>query len=57
MQQNTRSIIEQTMEYIKDRIEDFDDYFHVVNRSVSFITSKTGSLFVYIHSNKVLNAC
>jgi putative transposase len=30
-----KSIIERTMQYIKDRMENFDDYFHVEKRNVN----------------------
>ena len=53
-----KSIIERTMQYIKDRTECFDDYFPCSRKKgCNFTISKTGSTYLQtMHNKKMINA-
>ncbi len=52
-----KSIIERTMQYIKDRTESFDDYFPCRKENCNLFHIKNWiNLFVNMHNKEVLNA-
>jgi putative transposase len=52
-----KSIIERTMQYVKDRIESFDDYFPCKKENCNLDhVKKWLNLFVNMHNKNIINA-
>ena len=52
-----KSIIERTIQYIKDRIESFDDYFPCRKEKCELNHIKNWlNLFIHIHNKEMMNA-